>query len=378
MRTAITLLVFTSGALLCLGLVILYSAGLRPGAAEWGARFLYNQLIWAGLGLVSCGAMAAMDYRAMKKVAWVIFGVAVVMLILVLVPVIGTKLHGARRWFRLGGFSFQPSELGKLALVIILAFYGEKYQRLMPTFWRGLVVPGVIMGTVLGLIFVEPDRGTTILMALVGGAMLLVAGVRWSYLIPPAIAGGIALAYSLWHDPVRARRILSWLNPEEHRNGVGWQSWQSTIALGAGGWTGVGLGNGRQKLGFVPEHSTDFIFSVIGEEMGLVATMSVVILFVVLVLSGLYIAFHARDMFGFLLGTGLTFLIGLQACINIGVVTAALPNKGLPLPFISYGGSNLLLMMTCVGVLLSIAVRATDRARSGAQELVPMSVMQFS
>jgi cell division protein FtsW len=154
---------------------------------------------------------------------------------------------------------------------------------------------------------------------------------------------------------MRRERILAFLHPEKYKNGVGYQSWQAMIALGSGGWTGLGLGNGRQKLGFVPEHHTDFILSIIGEELGLVATLLVVLTFVIFVICGLYIANRARDTFGLLLAAGLTLLIGLQAAINIGVVTSALPNKGLPLPFISYGGSNLLAMLTCVGLLVSVA-----------------------
>jgi cell division protein FtsW len=256
---------------------------------------------------------------------------------------------------------FQPSEFAKLALVIIIAWYCERYQRQIDTWKRGILVPGLIISVVLALVFVEPDRGTTVLLAAVSGAMLVVAGVRMRYLVPPVIVGSIALGLSLFHDPVRAKRIISWINLEESKSGAGYQAYQAMLALGSGGWTGLGLGNGRQKLGFLPEHRTDFIFAVIGEELGLVATMLVVVAFVTIVACGIYIAARANDKFGFLLGVGLTFLIGLQAFINIGVVTSALPNKGLPLPFISYGGSNLLAMLTCVGLIFSIARGARDR-----------------
>jgi cell division protein FtsW len=168
----------------------------------------------------------------------------------------------------------------------------------------------------------------------------------------------VGLVVSILHDPMRLKRIFSWLDLEQNKDGVGYQAYQAMIALGSGGWDGLGLGNGRQKLGFVPEHHTDFIFSIIGEELGLVATLLVVVAFVVIALCGIYIALHTRDTFGTLLATGITLLISLQAAINIGVVTSALPNKGLPLPFISYGGSNLLAMLTCVGILLSVARQA--------------------
>jgi len=188
----------------------------------------------------------------------------------------------------------------------------------------------------------------------------LVAGVRWRFVLPPALVSAIALAISLYRDPMRANRIVSWWRLEDSKLGGGYQAYQAMLALGAGGWTGLGLGNSRQKLGFVPEHQTDFIFSIIGEELGLVATALVIIAFVAIVISAIYIALQAPDTFGLLLGSGIAFLIGWQAFINIGVVTSALPNKGLPLPFISYGGSNLLLMLTSVGLLLGIARQARE------------------
>jgi len=247
-----------------------------------------------------------------------------------------------------------------------LAWYGEHFQRQMGTFRRGLLIPGTCILVVLGLVFKEPDVGTTMLLASVAGGMLLVAGVRWRFILPPAIAGAVGLGIFLLNDPMRRERIFSWLYLEENKQGVGFQAYQAMLALGSGGWTGLGLGNGRQKLGWIPYHHTDFIFSIIGEELGLIATLLVIAGFVVIVLCGLYIALNASDTFGLLLGSGITFLIGLQAFINIGVVTSALPNKGLPLPFISYGGSNLLVMLTCVGILLSIARHARVPVRRAA------------
>src|SRR6266568_4195332 len=231
--------------------------------------------------------------------------------------------------------------------------------------WAGplLVVTLVLLVLVLVPRFSRP----------ISGALLLVAGVRWKYIVPTVLLAVVAIGLSLWHDPMRSKRIFAWLNPEENKSGVGYQSYEAMLALGAGGLTGLGLGNGRQKLGFVPEHHTDFILSIIGEELGLVATLLIVAGFVVIVICGICIALNAPDTFGLLLGSGVAFLIGLQALINIGVVTSALPNKGLPLPFISYGGSNLLIMLTSVGLLLSIARRARgteslDGAGAGESE----------
>src|SRR5882672_2563721 len=355
MRIAVTVLAFCVAALLALGMVMLYSSSM----AQVGARYLTMQLIWCGLGLVLCVAAASVDYKLLRKLAWPLFAFAVLLLGLVLVKHIGTRINGSRRWFSFGPARFQPSELAKLALIIAVAWYGEHYQRQMPTWKRGIFVPGLFIGLALGLIFVEPDRGTTILLASVTLIMLLIAGVRWLFVAPPVLAALVALGFSLWHDPMRSKRIFSWLYLEENKAGVGYQAYQAMLALGSGGATGLGLGDSRQKLGFVPEHHTDFILSIIGEELGLV-TLLVVVAFIIIVFAGAWISLRARDNFGVMLGCGITFLIGFQAFINIGVVTSTLPNKGLPLPFISYGGSNLLLMLTCTGILLSIARHARD------------------
>ncbi len=352
MKLAVTILAFCVAALLALGMVMLYSSSMT----QVGAHFLIMQSLWCLIGLGLCLTAALADYRWLKKINWPLLAFAVLLLAAVLVA--GRRINGAKRWLYFHGVQFQPSELAKLALIITLAWYGEHYQRQMPTWKRGVLIPGLIIGLVLGLIFIEPDRGTTILLASVSAALLLVAGVRWRYFVPPILLGILGLGFSLWHDPMRMRRIFSWLNLEEHKSGTGYQAYQAMLALGSGGWTGLGLGDSRQKLGYVPEHHTDFILSIIGEELGLIATLLVVLAFVVIIWCGFYIARHACDAFGMLLASGITFLIGLQAFINIGVVTSALPNKGLPLPFISYGGSNLLAMLACVGLLLSIARKA--------------------
>jgi cell division protein FtsW len=370
MKVAVTTLAFCVASLLALGLVMLYSSSMtmvdQHTHTEVGAHLLQMQLIWCALGFFLCVAATALDYQWLKKAAWPLFIFALVLLVLVLLPLphgITKKINGAHRWFILPGMRLQPSELAKLALIIMLAWYGDRCQRQMQTWKRGVVLPGLLIISVLGLVFVEPDRGTTILLAAVSGSMMLVAGVRWKHVLIPAAAGAAGLAVSILHDPMRMRRIFSWWDLEQHKDGVGYQAYQAMIALGSGGWTGLGLGNGRQKLGFVPEHHTDFIFSIIGEELGLVATLFVVIAFVVVAICGIYIALNSRDTFGSLLALGITLLISLQAAINIGVVTSALPNKGLPLPFISYGGSNLLAMFAGVGILFSIARHAPVREK---------------
>ncbi|HTV63399.1 MAG TPA: putative lipid II flippase FtsW [Verrucomicrobiae bacterium] len=365
MKVAVYTLAFCVAALLALGMVMLYSSSMTRD----GAHDLMMQLIWCSAGLVFCGVATAFDYQWLQKLAWPVYAVAILALGAVFAPHIGHASHGAHRWIRLGPMMFQPSELGKIGLVIFLAWYGDRYQRQMDTFKRGIILPGFFAATILGLIFVEPDRGTTILLGAVSGILLLIAGVRWKHILLPAAAGGAALAVSILHDPMRMNRIFAWLHPQEHLNGAALQAQQAMIGLGSGGWLGVGLGNGMEKHGYLPEIQTDFIFANVGEELGLVATLLIVLAFVIIAVCGICIAVNSREPFGALLATGLTFLICLQAAINIGVVTSALPNKGIPLPFISYGGSNLLAMLTCVGILFSIARHAPVRERVSRREI---------
>jgi cell division protein FtsW len=365
MKWAASILIFCVAVLIGMGMVMLYSSSMNmemnKSAVAVGAHYLLSQLAWCAFGLICFVTAACLDYRRLKNLSPWLLGLSVLLLMLVFAPLIGIASKGAHRWIGRPGLPhFQSSEMAKLALILFLAAYGDRYQRQMAGFKKGLVLPGAVIAVVLALIFVEPDRGCTILLATVCGVMLIVAGVRWSCLIPPAalLIGGLAVSFL--HDPMRMRRIMAWVHPEQNKEGAGYQAFQAMIALGSGGWFGLGLGNGRQKLGFVPEDHTDFIFSIIGEELGLVATMAVVLLFITLVVCGVVIARRSRDAFGLLLGTGLTFMIGLQAFINIGVVTSILPNKGMPLPFISYGGSNLVLMLISVGLLVSISRYATE------------------
>lgn len=362
MKAATSILLFCVLGLLVLGIVMLVSAS--TGQPE--ARYLIMQPVWAFIGLVACGIAASGDYRWLKKLWWVPLLGVVVLLVLVLIPQVGMTRNGARRWLGAGGFSLQPSELAKVALIIALAWYGERYQRFMGTFWRGVVVPGLGVGVVLGLIFKEPDVGTTMLLAAVSAMMLLMAGIKWRYFLPPLLLGLAAITIFIANDPMRSARLYAWQHPEETKLEKGMQTYQAIAALGSGGLHGVSLGEGRQKLGFVPEHHTDFIFAIIGEEMGLVATLAVLLAFLAIVLCGVYIAWNAADTFGMLIASGITFLIGLQVIINIGVVTGTLPNKGLALPFISYGGSNLVVMMACIGLLLNIGRHAGQHAHAAS------------
>ncbi len=353
MKCATTILAFCVAALLALGTVMLCSSPV-------GAKLLNQQLLWGALGIAGCVAAAAFDYRKLKRVSVPLLAVTVVLLAAVFVPHVGVKAGGARRWLNLHFMNFQPSEMAKLALIIALAHYAAHFQRQMPTLKRGLFLPAAFIGPVLGLIFLEPDYGTTILLATVSAIMLIVGGVRLTVIGPTVLIGIVALSAAIMTNDLRRARVMAFLHPEAHQQAKGFQQYQATIALGSGGLTGVGLGDGRQKHGYVPANHTDFILSIVGEELGLVATMGVVLAFTAIAFCGVYIASRANDHFGMLLACGITFLIALQAFINIGVVTSSLPNKGLALPFVSYGGSSIVAMLLCVGVLFSVARRAKE------------------
>jgi cell division protein FtsW len=366
MKCATTILAFCVAALLALGTVMLCSA---PA----GAKLLDQQIMWGALGIVACVAATVFDYRKLKKLSIPLLIVTVLLLGAVFVPHVGVKAGGARRWLNLHFMNFQPSEMAKLALIIAIAHYAEHFQRQMPTLKRGLLLPALFIGPVLALIFAEPDYGTTILLATVSATMLIVAGVRLTVIAPTVLVGVVALSAAIMTNDLRRGRVMAFIHPEQHQKTKGFQQYQATIALGSGGLTGVGLGDGRQKHGYVPANHTDFILSIVGEELGLVATMGVVVAFIAIALCGVFISARAPDRFGMFLGCGITFLIALQAFINVGVVTSALPNKGLALPFVSYGGSSIIAMLTCVGVLFSIARRAREPERARGRKANPFN-----
>ena len=268
MKVAVTILVFCVISLLALGLVMLYSSSMvmldRHTHAQVGAHMLQMQVVWCLVGFLACVTTVAMDYTWLKRFAIPIFVGTLGLAGLVFVPHLGMHVNGAHRWIRLPGATFQPSEMVKLGLIIMVAWYADLSQRKMQQLGRGLLVPGIIIAAALALIYIEPDRGTTILLALVSGTILMLAGVRWRHMIPVVLIAGAGLYYSLTHDAMRNGRISAWLHPEAHASGAALQAEQAKIAIGAGGLTGVGLGDGRQKLGFLPEIHSDFIFANIG------------------------------------------------------------------------------------------------------------------
>ncbi|HQU08568.1 MAG: cell cycle protein [Verrucomicrobia bacterium 21-51-4] len=360
-------LVLSVVALTLLGLVVLFSASLSPQAV--GA--FKKQIIFLGIALVA-GVITArfdLDFFRARPVIITVAVLTFIILLAVLIPGVGIKVNGARRWLGgLGPMRLQPSELSKISLVFVLSAYLSAHQRQMHTFLKGFVIPGGIVAVFAGLIIVEPDFGTAFLCGIVGMAMMFLAGTRLLFLLP-SIFGALGLfAIAIALDPVRAKRITSFLDVEAHKSDGAYQLWQGILAFAAGGIEGVGLGQGRQQLAFLPEAHTDFIFPIIGEELGLIFTLGVALLFLLIFVFGIAILRRAPTLHQFLLGAGSLLFICLQALINMGVVTGCLPTKGMSLPFISYGGSNLVVMFVFVGILLNCVqswnrgplVRATE------------------
>ncbi|MCS7048105.1 MAG: putative lipid II flippase FtsW [Verrucomicrobiae bacterium] len=370
MNRAPVILVVVTLALVTLGVVMLFSTSAMYARDRYGdAHYLLKrQVVWLAIGMVACGLAANCPYPRLRVVAGVVLAVSVLLLVLVLVPGLGVKVGGARRWLSLAGMRFQPSELAKLALVLWLAHWLAREKRRLGRFGRGFLIPASVVAVVCGLILAEPDFGTTALVGAVAMGLIFVAGGPWRFWVPAIVLGATGFGVLVATNPVRAQRLMAFLDLEKYKAGAGYQVWQAIMAFGSGGAQGLGLGNSRQKMFYLPEAHTDFIFPIIGEELGLLGTLGVLGAFLALVISGIVISCRARDFFGQYLGFGLTLLLGLQALINIGVVTAWLPTKGLPLPFISFGGSNLLMSLTAVGLLLSIHRYGTEKTTTTGEE----------
>ncbi len=334
------------------GLVILFSASQSIYNNEF--TILKKQLVWLGIALVAGVTMYMVKLERMQQSVWIMSGLMIVGLILTLVPGIGITVNGAQRWIGFGGLRVQVSEFSKPVLVLALSTYLAHHQRVIGEFFKGFVYPLAVLGFVCGLILKQPDFGTAALCGMVGFTMVFLAGARMMYFIP-SIFGALALfSLMVYHDPVRLVRVTSFLHIQENITTGAYQLWQGILAFGAGGITGVGLGNGRQQFSFLPEAHTDFIFAILGEELGLVATLSVVMVFIAIFLVAMLQLRRAPNLFQFLMGAGSLLFIVLQAVINIGVVTGSLPTKGMSLPFISYGGSNLVVVFIFTGLLLNL------------------------
>ncbi len=351
--TPASVIVVCVAALVVLGLVVLFSASSPIKGGPYA--YLYKQFIFLAVAIAAGWVVAMVDLEQLRKFAWVVGVLALVALLFVLIPGIGIKVNGARRWVGFGGVRLQVSEFAKLAMVFSLAHYLALNQSKLHDLLRGFIIPLGWIGLFSGLIILEPDFGAAFLIGTIGVVLLFLAGVRLKFLLP-AIGSLLGLfALLILFNPLRLQRVLSFLDPEANRQGTGYQPWQAMLAFAAGGVDGVGLGNGRQQNAFLPEAHTDYIFAIMGEEMGLIFTLIVVILFSTIFVAGLLHVRRAPNLFQFLLVTGALLLICLQAIINLGVVTSLLPSKGMALPFISAGGSNLLLMGLLVGVIINSA-----------------------
>ncbi|MDQ6766114.1 MAG: putative lipid II flippase FtsW [Verrucomicrobiota bacterium] len=341
--------------MLVIGIVMLFSTSAFARDSHGDMYFFVKrQVVWLGVGLVVCSVASLLDYHFWARTWYIWFGVAAILLALCFVPHFGMRINGSRRWVGFAGLNFQPSELAKLAAVFFLAFWFSYHEKASSRIVQGFLIPLAVVSILLGLIVTEVDLGTTALIGATSFVMMFVAGTNAIVLGVLAALGVGGIFFVAIAIPQRLARLTAFMNPELYKDDAGLQQMQALIAWGSGGIDGLGLGNGRQKMLYLPYAHTDFIFPMIGEELGLRISLLVVFLFVVIIVCGMTIALHAKDRSGLLLGCGIVSLLALQAAVNIGVTTSLLPNKGLPLPFISYGGSNLAACLFGVGILLSI------------------------
>jgi cell division protein FtsW len=349
------LLVLVTLALVAFGLVMVYSASSARAllGSDDPAYYLKRQAIFAVFGLVALVLLARTDYQRLRKAAGPLVVASFVLLLAVLV--VGTAVNGARRWIPLGTLTFQPSELAKLALALWIA--GLLARRPAPQTLADLVRPiGLVVGAACALILVEPDLGSALAIVIMVAAILLVAGTPVRTLATGSGVAGMLVLAAIWFEPYRRARIFSFIDPWHDPQGAGFQSVQAMIALGSGGIFGVGLGESVQKIYYLPEASTDMIFAIVGEELGLVGVLAVIGAFALFAYAGLNIALHCHDPFGKRLAAGLTALVCGQAAVNVSAVMGLAPLTGVPLPFVSYGGSSLVVGLASVGILLNIAV----------------------
>ena len=349
------LLMTTTGILVLVGLVMILSASLWNSESS-PFQYFNRQALWATLGLAAFFFFARFDYKRLKGLGYVLLPLVILMLLVVLIPGIGTTVGGSSRWFRFGPLSFQPSEAAKLALILFAAdVFSRKKEKMFKDFAHAVMPMIPVLAVLAGLVMLQPDLGTTALLGFIGFGMLFVAGARLRHLLPFAFVGTALAVGAALFEPYRRARVLAFLNPWADPLNTGYHTIQSLIALGSGSWFGVGLGASRQKWTYVPNAHTDFIFAILGEEMGLLGTLVIVGLFSFLAYLGITTARRASDRFGMLVAAGITIWITLQALVNMGAVTAALPVTGVPLPLVSFGGTSLVICLTAMGILTNIA-----------------------
>ena len=319
-----------------------------------GSYYLVGkQALWFVAAAIAGMITYFLDLEELRSVTWVLAGALLVSLAIVLVPGIGVSVNGARRWLDLGLMNLQVSDFARIGMVFVLAHYLALNQRRMDSLRRGFLIPGGIIGITSLLILLEPDYGTSFIVAFVGFILLFLGGARLVFLLPTILIGLFLFLAAIAADPVRMRRLVSFFDIEGNRTDATYQVWQAMLAFAAGGLGGVGIGNGRQQRAFLPEAHTDFIFPIVGEELGFICTSGVVIIFLVLFLTGIRQLKKAPNLFYYILACGALLMISVQALLNFAVVTGCLPTKGLSLPFLSYGGSNLVATFILVGILLN-------------------------
>jgi cell division protein FtsW len=363
------MLLITVVGMVLFGLLMVYSASFIFAQEKTGDGFAFikKQLIFAGLGFGALACTCRIDYRKWSKWAYPFLGLSALLLIMVLIPGIGARVGGARRWIRLAGVNFQPGELAKFAVIFFVASLLDRKHARIHTLAAGMIAPFLVPLPAMALLLLQPDFGTTVMITITIFLLMFLAGVPKRFLVSACILGGSVGSWLAIGTAYRRQRLMTYLDPWRDPGGKGFQILQSLIGLHDGQFWGVGLGNGKEKLFYLPEAHNDFIFAVIGEELGFLGIVGVVAAYLYFIYRGLKISYecHARyqDRFGMLLAAGITLALGVQGFVNIAVVMGLLPTKGLTLPFISYGGSALLIDLFAVGVLLSIA-RGPERARA--------------
>ena len=339
-----------------IGLVMVYSASSALALKKFGSDyyFLKKQAMSAVVGICGLVLCRHVPYRAYRPLAYPLLAISLVLLAAVLWSPWGVTAGGSSRWLRLGPLRFQPSEFARFALIVFLAYSLDKKVARIKDFSIGFMPHVVVMSALSVLILKQPDFGSAAILAFLTWMMMFIGGVRLTYLGSSCALLGLAGVFFIAHAGYRVRRLLSFLDPWQYSSDEGYQIVHSLMAFGTGGWWGAGIGKSHQKLFYLPEPHTDFIFSVIGEELGLAGVLLIVLLYVLIVWKGIRIARRAPDLFGCYLAIGLTAALGLQVCINMGVTLALLPTKGLTLPFVSYGGTSLVLNMATIGILMNI------------------------
>ncbi len=348
--------------LISIGVVMIYSSSGVYALYNYGdsTYFLSRHLIFLLLGTIAMFSMMAFDYRKLRNYAKPLMLITIILLVLVLIPHIGKASYGARRWFKVGPINFQPAELAKISIMIYTADFLARKKAEVESFWQTFVPLVTVLGVTCLLVVKQPDLGSTVLLASVVLTMMFVAGSQPRHIGVLILCALPVLYYMIAKVPYRLKRIIAFIDPWQDSQGIGFQLSQSQIALGSGGLFGVGLGHSVQKLFYLPAAHTDFILSIIGEEFGLAGTLMIVILFGAFIWQGARLVKRVMDPFGYYLSVGIIMMFGLQAVVNIGVSIGAFPTKGLPLPFISYGGSALIFDMVAIGLLLNIS-RTQDR-----------------